>query len=269
MAESSSYFSITFTWTQIMADPKITLEYIRTLIWPLFALMVLLVFQNDIRGMISRGVELDILGVTIKGASGEELENLLTRETKLREAFDSLSKKLREQSDLNKSLAAEKEQLMAKNNRLQEQLVQDRIASGEDPGEFLQPSAAGVESNKDKDAVIASQELERDIQQNLNMAQMILASPSAKEASKYERYGFDNIISGEWESALENFQSAYQTYPDYHNVREIQRLLTRNIQELTADDKTTVRKVLQSIIERYSWGAPADVIKSIRKQLKT
>ncbi|MFB1034577.1 MAG: hypothetical protein QMC38_04450 [Sinobacterium sp.] len=52
-----------------MADPKITLEYIRTLIWPLFALMLVLVYQNDISGMISRGVELDVLGVTIKGAS--------------------------------------------------------------------------------------------------------------------------------------------------------------------------------------------------------
>lgn len=251
-----------------MADPKITLEYIRTLIWPLFALMVLLVFQSDISGMISRGVELDILGVTIKGASGENLENLLAEEAKLRNAFDGLEKKLREQADMNKRLAAEKEQLMTENNRLEAQLMQTRIAAGEDLNEILEPTAAGGdEAHKEKDAVIASQELERDIQQNLNMAQMILAGPSAKEASKHERDGFDNILAGRWEAAHDSFQSAYEIYPDYHNVREIQRLLRKNMEALMAGDKATVREVLHSIIERYSWGAPADVVKSIQKQL--
>ena len=253
-----------------MADPKITLEYIRTLIWPLFAIMVLLVFQSDIRSMIFRGVELDILGVTIKGASGENLQNLLSKEAKLRKAFDGLEKKLREQDDLNRRLAAEKEQLMTENNRLEVQLVQARIAAGEDPIEFLEPTAAGGdETQKEKDAVIASRELERGIQQNLNMAQMILADPSTKEASKHERDGFDNILAGRWEAALDSFQSAYEAYPDYHNVREIQRLLRRNMEVLMAGDKATVREVLHSIVERYSWGAPEDIIKSIRKQLET
>ena len=253
-----------------MADPKITLEYIRTLIWPLFALMVLLVFQSDIRDMISRGVELDILGVTIKGASGENLENLLAKEAKLRNAFDGLEKKLREQADLNGRLAAEKEQLMTENDRLEGQLVAARLNAGEDPTEFMEPTAAGGdEMQRERDSVIASRELEVSIQQNLNMAQMILAGPSAKEASKHESDGFDNILAGRWEAALDGFQSAYEAYPDYHNVREIQRLLRQNMEALMAGDKATVREVLHSIVERYSWGAPADVIKSIRKQLET
>ena len=253
-----------------MADPKITLEYIRTLIWPLFALMLVLVYQNDISGMISRGVELDVLGVTIKGASGENLENLRANEEKLRNTLGSLEKKLREQDVASRLLDTEKKQLFAENNRLEEQLLQALILAGEDPSEFMQPTAAGNDTtNKDNQAIITNKNLEMSIQQDLKVAQTILAGPSARKASEYELDGFEHILSSRWEAALNSFQSAYEAYPDYHNVSEIQRLLRQNMDDLLANDKVAERRVLNAIIERLSWGAPTYVIKSIKKQLET
>ena len=127
-----------------MSDPKITLEYIRTLIWPAFALAVLLLYQNDISGMISRGVELDILGVTIKGASGEEVEKLLTREQQLRDAMRNLETRLREQAQLNNRLVEENARLLAETESLQAQLIAASIESGGDISAVLPPPAAGV-----------------------------------------------------------------------------------------------------------------------------
>jgi TolA-binding protein len=250
-----------------MEGSKITLEYIRTLIWPLFALMVVLVYQNDISGMISRGVELDVLGVTIKGASGENLENLRATEEELRKTFGNLDKKLREQDDASRLLVTEKNQLLVKINHLENQLAH---AEGKDPSEFMQPTAAGNDAtNKDHQAVITNKNLERSIQQDLKVAQTILASPSARKASEYELAGFEHILTSRWEDALNSFQSAYEAYPDYHNVSEIQRLLRQNLDELLANDKVAEQRVLNAIIERLSWGAPNNVIRSIKKQLET
>ena len=247
-----------------MADSKITLEYIRTLIWPLFAMMVLLVFQNDIRGMISSGIELDILGVTIKGASGENIKKLLEREAQLRDAVDGLERKLREQAGLNDRLASEKEQLLEKQANLEARLAQVDIPGGVDTAELLVPLAA-IEEEEMK---VSNQDLQRDIQRNLNVAQMILAGPSAKTASVREREGFENILAGRWNAAMESFQAAYEAYPDYHNVSEIYGLLKNKLDALVAGDEKAVQEVLNAIVERYSWGAPEDVIARIKGKLK-
>lgn len=253
-----------------MADPKITLEYTRTLIWPVFALMVLLVFQSDISGMISRGVELDILGVTVKGTPGNNLKELLATEERLLSTVDRIKKGTSAQSVLIKRLEAEKEQLLAENSDLKGQLVRVSLAAGEDPAEFLEDTAAGMgETHKDKGAAVASLALESEIQQNLNTAQMILAGPAVKNASRLELDGFNHILAGRWQAALDSFESAYEVYPDYHNVREITQLLRRNRDALVAGDQAKVLEVMSAIVERYSWGAPAAVINAIQQRLES
>ncbi len=253
-----------------MADPKITLEYIRTLIWPLFAGMVLLLYQNDISGMISRGVELNVLGVVIKGASGDGVEELRNKEIQLRDAVGGLEKKLREQAELNRKLTNENDYLRKNEVEMQLSLAEAKILAGEDPTEIFGPTAAGDNfSSETMDVVSASRELEQDIQQDLKVAQLILAGDSGKAADRHESEGFENILAGNWTAALRSFQAAYEAFPKYHNVDEIRKLLRRNLDRLESGDKSAQQKVLDTIVRDYSWGVPLDVIIQMKSTIET
>ncbi len=236
-----------------MADPKIALDYVRTLIWPLIVIGVLLLFQDDIRGMLSRGVELEVLGVTIKGASGEQLAELHAKEQRLRDAIDKLQGQLQEQARVN-------DELTARLQRLGEPRGADTAAT---PGPGS--ADAGAETAR---AVAYSRDLQQDIQRDLSAAQMILGGSRAKSASAHEREGFEQILAGRWSQALDSFRAAYLAYPELHNVDEIQGLLARNLDALQAGDLRVEQAVLGRIVERYSWGAPPGVVDALRERLR-
>ncbi len=82
-------------------------------------------------------------------------------------------------------------------------------------------------------------------------------------ASREERAGFESLVTGNYDEALQHFQNAEKAYNGYHHVYEIARLLRSKKADLA---NPQVRKqVLTMILTSYSYKAPPDLL----EQLKT
>jgi hypothetical protein len=79
-------------------------------------------------------------------------------------------------------------------------------------------------------------------------------SPRLETASSLERKGFQALLSRNLEEAQKLFESAYNTYSDYHMVDEISHKLLKG--------KTSVsdwgKEIYCPIVDQYSWGMPED-----------
>lgn len=82
-----------------------------------------------------------------------------------------------------------------------------------------------------------------------------------------ERKGFQYLLSGQYEKALAAFQEATKAYPTFHSVSEIGQLLAREKDNLT--DPGRRKKVFETIVTRYSWKAPADLLAQLRKRVES
>jgi len=81
-------------------------------------------------------------------------------------------------------------------------------------------------------------------------------------ASLKEREGFEDLLAGKYDEAIQAFQAAENAYNSYHQVYELARLLRSRRQEL--NDVNTKGKVLQLVVEKYSYGAPPDLIEKLK-----
>lgn len=88
------------------------------------------------------------------------------------------------------------------------------------------------------------------------------AATQYERATAREREGFYYLIEGEYDAAIEAFGDAERIYPSLHSVYEIRRLLRQNRDSL---DTPAVRtRVLQTIVEEYSWGVPSEIIAELK-----
>jgi hypothetical protein len=87
--------------------------------------------------------------------------------------------------------------------------------------------------------------------------------PSNKQqiAEAKETEGFKNLINGNYDGALVAFQASEDTYNAYNNVYEIARLLRRNKSQM--GDPLKKKEVFQTIVKKYSYGAPPDLLKQV------
>ena len=101
--------------------------------------------------------------------------------------------------------------------------------------------------------------------------------PSAGQVqltSDIENQGFKAILSGDLGKARKLFESAYKSYPTYHNVDEIyHKVLTdKTINDYQAADpgkkKEIQLEVMQQVLESYSWGMPANLYDDMRDKVR-
>jgi hypothetical protein len=85
----------------------------------------------------------------------------------------------------------------------------------------------------------------------------------AQAASDKERQGFQFLVKGDYAASIEGFEAAEKAYPGFHNANEIAGLL-KSRQTQLADPKSR-KDVFRSILDNYSWKAPADVVEQLRK----
>lgn len=88
-----------------------------------------------------------------------------------------------------------------------------------------------------------------------------------KTAQAKEREGFQYVISGNYGAAAAAFQAAENAYPSYHNVYELARVLRANQSQMSDPEKK--KEVFQTIVNKFSYGAPADLwaqVKTIANQ---
>ena len=130
--------------------------------------------------------------------------------------------------------------------------LKEEIKKGNSSDELLQ-KLTRIETNLGKELVqvkTSAMTSDTSIQQLNNREQV----------AQFEKLGFQAIHRRDVVEALRWFDQAQALWPDYHNVSEIQRLLIRNQSALAdADNLTAWKNLTRTILEKYSWGMPADM----------
>ena len=85
-----------------------------------------------------------------------------------------------------------------------------------------------------------------------------------KRAAQKEREGFEYLLAGEYDRAIEAFEDTEVIYPAFHQVYEIGRLLRGNRSKLDIPDER--RKIFNKIVKKYSWEAPQDLLLELKKK---
>ena len=105
----------------------------------------------------------------------------------------------------------------------------------------------------------AAEQVVKSIKQNSNAAKKL---EDYQVASIEERKGFESLVAGKYDEARQHFENAESSYPGYHNVYEIARLLRRKKAEL--ENPEARKKVLITILTSYSYKAPADLLEQLK-----
>ena len=81
-------------------------------------------------------------------------------------------------------------------------------------------------------------------------------------AAQHERAGFESLLAGKYDDAIVSFQASEDAYNTYHQVYELARLLRSRKKDL--NDESRRKEMLQLIVDRYSYGAPSDLLDQLR-----
>lgn len=85
-------------------------------------------------------------------------------------------------------------------------------------------------------------------------------------ALEYEEKGFQFLIKGEYEKAIESFESAEKVYTSFHQVYEIARLLKK--EQANMANAFVRKEVFNRIINEYSWKAPQKYLARLHEMAK-
>jgi|GEM_PF-5101692 len=96
---------------------------------------------------------------------------------------------------------------------------------------------------------------------------------SLETAAKNERAGFQAILDGDLTKARSYFGYAYEGDPTYHNVDEIynQLLSVEKVKDYNSKSQSQkqviLKQVFREIVNKYSWGAPDDILAQMKARL--
>ena len=76
-----------------------------------------------------------------------------------------------------------------------------------------------------------------------------------------EREGFQHLINGSYGEAAAAFQAAEDAYPTFHNAHELAKILKDNQSKMS--NPATKKEVFQTIVNKFSYGAPPDLWKRV------
>ena len=214
---------------------RLVLDYIRAFMWPLVAVVIVLVYQNDVRTLIFER-EIDVFGVRI-GAKVEQIESQTQAEI----------------ADIRLLLEAQR--------------ASDSNGSNPEIAEDIEAKLSTLERNITREV----SEIQTQQAQRIAPARQQTALPPARQESRAtlaaaaERRGFEALIDHDIERAIQAFDEARSIWPEYHNVAEIGRALRKREDKLRDPDGPGWQQLYREIITRYSWGLPEDLRKAIRQ----
>jgi hypothetical protein len=93
------------------------------------------------------------------------------------------------------------------------------------------------------------------------------AVSKVETAARNEREGFESLLRGDYDAAIQSFQAAEDAYPSYHQVYELARLLRQK--KSTLADAEAQRRFFSLIAKDYSYGAPPDVLQRLKARSET
>jgi len=187
---------------------------------------------------------------------------------------------IEQQTSLSQEITSLKKQLEEKKNKedeLADQLQKREKAIAELRRQQLEKPEKAEEINKKIlaakiDAVNIDASMQQ-VEQNVALLSQRIGAPVLSEsarstrlrgATQKEREAFKLLLSGEYDRAIEAFEETEIIYPAFHQVYEIGRLLRRNRSKLEIPDER--RKIFIEIANKYSYGAPRDLLLELRKQ---
>jgi hypothetical protein len=97
------------------------------------------------------------------------------------------------------------------------------------------------------------------------------SSPSLTDVgatgAEYEKRGFSSLLAHNFNDAYADFEEAAKLFPDLHNVKEIRDLLRAQKSQLQTNDAAAWRALFSTIVSKYSWGIPPDVLAQMKAKI--
>ena len=94
-----------------------------------------------------------------------------------------------------------------------------------------------------------------------------ISSDAQASATEYEKRGFVSLLGQNFDQAFKDFNEAVRLYPNLHNVQEIRDLMRGQRVALQANDPASWKTLFSTILEKYSWGMPAEVKSQMQAKL--
>ena len=216
---------------------RLVLDYIKAFLWPVVAVVIVLIYQDDVRKILAER-EVDIFGLRI----GEKVEQIETQA-------------MAEIEDIRLLLEAQKQ--AAGSTAPDPQLSAD-----------IDTKLSSLERNLSREIgqVQDAQQTVQAAPPAQRTATVDAASSRASLAAAAERRGFEALVRHDVAAAIAAFDEARGIWPEFHNVAEVGRAL-RNRQDRLADPASEAwTQLYREILTRYSWGLPDDIRGAIRAE---
>ena len=248
-----------------MTKSEITLQYIKTFTWPVVVIILVICFYPQVIQILEGDMEIEVLGVKIKGKRSSGMEELAHEAEKLNATINDLKRELVEQQQVNGKLIKENQHFMGLLDQQNKEITKVRQTRDNIEVKPVTFSRENVEK-----LVIENNRLNTSIRANFDVAQRIVKGDKFEEAKELEIQGFENLVNNNFRGAIENFQKAYRKYPTFRNVDEIYQLLKKFEPKLNdeATQKRAKKEVFNIILERYSWGMPGEIKKQMAEAIK-
>ena len=221
--------------TERYALGRLVLDYLRMLMWPVIVLVVVLVYADDVRTILSSR-EVEVAGVFKIGQQVKQIEESAAEEIA---DIRALLEKMQADPTLDRTeIAADIENklnsLSGNLSREVEQIQQTAPAVAAAPPAGVEPGA-------------------------------VPAPVGQASAATLERDGFPARGDRDVDKAIANFARAKSLYPDYHNVSEIHDLLVAHQADLRDPNSPSWERAFRQIVAEFSWGMPAEFRPEFRK----
>ncbi|WP_340117227.1 hypothetical protein [Pelagibius sp. 7325] len=218
---------------------RLVLDYIKAFMWPAVALVVVVIYQDDVRQILSER-QVDIFGLRI-GERVEQIESQTMAEIEDIRLLLETQRQATGEAAPNPQLSGD---IQTKLSSLERNLSRE-ISQVQAAQQAPAPAPAGVQ----QDLAAAAGE-----------------SREARAAAA-ERRGFEALIDRDAEAALAAFEAAHIIWPDYHNVAELARTLRNRQDRLAAPESPAWTQIYRDILTQYSWGLPPDLRAAVRAEV--
>lgn len=131
----------------------------------------------------------------------------------------------------------------------------------------LTASQAASSIKNVKDAVQRINTVSQETKENFSAANTTSAQAANNKlavAKQKEREGFQALLDDNFQQAAAAFQAAENAYNGYHWVYELARFMKANQDET---DPTKRAAVIETVVSRYSKGAPPDLLAQLKKKM--
>ena len=211
---------------------EFVLEVVKTLCWPLLAVIGVLWLGNDLKDILkNRTWKFGVVEV------GDRITGF----------GNTLQEALQDQHDYLVNIkrnAGDKDEVTKLAEKAAEQLTNAQRGVIKDIQNIQQaiPQTQGINQEG------SSEKME---------SKSSITSP--KTAKDWEVLGFNYILARDVRAAIDAFSQAEKIWPDYHNVSEIRRALVRDSDRLAETNSPEWKNLYRRVLNQLSWGMPTSV----------